>query len=104
MTTTLSLFPRQEARVRPPAFVPGDDGTVILARDARPVARDPKLPETPAVGGQSLDEFLVDAGEGLVAHRTVSCPVCRGQLRPRYGASGGVPAGGRCDRCDSTLS
>lgn len=100
---TLSLF-TLEQRVRPPAFVPGDDGTRILARDARPVAREAKLPETPAVGGQSLDEVLVDAWEGLIAHRTVSCPVCRDSLRPRYGATVGVPSGGRCDRCDTTLS
>lgn len=62
------------------------------------------LPETPAVGVQSLDELLVDAWEGLVAQRTVSCPVCAGALRPRYGAEIGVVAGGRCADCDTTVS
>lgn len=75
-------------RHRPVAFIPGDDGAPILVRDAR----------------QTLDDLIVGAWEGLSAHRSVECPVCRGTVRPRYGASATAPLGGRCDDCDTTLS
>lgn len=75
-------------RRRTVAFVPGDDGAPIQIRDAR----------------QTLDDVIVGAWEGLSAHQSVECPVCRGTVRPRYGASGHVPFGGRCDDCDSTVS
>lgn len=113
--TTLTLFP-PGARTRPAAFVPGDDGTVIRAHDARTTHRDaPNVAGPPAasattqpagaaVGGQTLDDVLVEAWEGLMTHRIVACPVCRGALRPRYGAATGAPTGGRCERCDSTLT
>lgn len=113
---TLTLFP-PEARTRPKAFVPGDDGTVIRAHDARTIHRDaPNVAGPPAasattqpagaaVGGQTLDDVLVGAWEGLMTHRSVACPVCRrGTLRPRYAAATGAPSGGRCDRCDTTLA
>jgi hypothetical protein len=73
---------------RPVAFVPGDDGAPILVRDTR----------------QTLDDLIVGAWEGLSAHRSVECPICRGAVRPRYGAGGHAPVGGRCDDCDSTIS
>lgn len=74
---------------RPPgAHVPGDDGAPILVRDAR-------LP---------LDDVIVGAWEGLSAHRSVECPVCHGTVRPRYGADGHAPLGGRCDDCDTSVS
>jgi len=115
MAPTMTLFPPQ-ARAHPVAFIPGDDGTVILARDARPVRRDDPaapggltpqattVPAASAVGGQSLDDVLVGAWEGLTAHRSVACPVCRGALRPRYGATSRTPIGGRCDDCGTTLA
>ncbi len=111
MTTLLTSVPAARQ-----ARVPGDDGRVIRARDARFSRRDDPaalggctpmattVPATPAVGGQSLDEVLVDAWEGLVAHRSVACPVCSGPLRPRYGATSRTPVGGRCEQCGSTLS
>ena len=75
-------------RRRPFAYVPGDDGAPIVVRDAR----------------MTLDDVIVGAWEGLSAHRSVECPVCRGTVRPRYGAAGQTPLGGRCDDCDTTIS
>ncbi len=50
-----------------------------------------------ARGGPTLDDALVDAWEGLAARRVVTCPVCRGALRP-------VDTGGHCADCGATLS
>jgi hypothetical protein len=33
----------------------------------------------------------------------VSCPVCHGEMVPRYG-SGGTAVGGRCRDCGTTLA
>ena len=56
------------------------------------------------VGGEpTLDELLVDAWEGLTAHRTAECPVCGERaMTPEYGAHA-LPIGGRCEHCGTTL-
>jgi hypothetical protein len=54
-------------------------------------------------GGPTLEGVITGAWEGLVAHRGVGCPVCGGQMAPRYGASGAEPVGGRCADCGSVL-
>ena len=56
-------------------------------------------------GGPTLDRAITQAWEGLVAGRAVGCLVCGSQqgLKPRYGASGPAPVGGRCADCGSTL-
>ena len=62
--------------------------------------------ETVGGGGRAtLEEVLSGAWEGLVAGRAVGCLVCGSQqgLKPRYGASGPAPVGGRCADCGSTL-
>jgi hypothetical protein len=62
--------------------------------------------EAARVGGGgrvTLEDVLSSAWEGLAAHRTVACPVCAGELRPRYGAAGLAPVGGRCADCASVL-
>jgi hypothetical protein len=53
---------------------------------------------------RTLDDVLSGAWEGLVAatHSTV-CPVCEGELAPRWSAGAGV-VGGRCRDCGSELS
>jgi hypothetical protein len=51
---------------------------------------------------RTLDEVLVGAWEGLLAHHPVACPVCSSAMEPRYG-SGPGPVGGRCKGCGSTL-
>ena len=58
--------------------------------------------QTRSGGEATLDDIVVGAWEGLLAHHTVSCPVCSGALAPRYGA-GPAPVGGRCTDCGSTL-
>jgi hypothetical protein len=53
-------------------------------------------------GGPTLDDVLVRAWHGVLGHESVACPVCNGEMAPRYG-SASQPVGGRCRRCDSTL-
>jgi DnaJ-class molecular chaperone len=50
----------------------------------------------------TLDEVLAGAWAGLRRHRTVECPVCHGEMAPRYGAHT-LPVGGRCKDCGATL-
>ncbi len=55
-------------------------------------------------GGPTLDDVLSGAWDGLAAAATsVSCPVCHGELVPRWSAGAGV-VGGRCRDCGSSLS
>ena len=57
-----------------------------------------------SVGGEpTLDEMIVGAWEGLIAHRVVACPVCEGPMRPEYGAHA-RPVRGKCERCATTFS
>jgi hypothetical protein len=63
-----------------------------------------RVAETVGGGGRAtLEEVISATWEGLAAHRTVSCPVCGGDMAPRYGAAGVAPVGGRCTSCRSTL-
>ncbi len=73
------------------------------ARGRGPAERD----QRPAGAGAArhavtLDHVISGVWDELSAHRTVTCPVCRGQMAPRYGA-GAQPVGGRCRRCGSSL-
>ena len=52
--------------------------------------------------GETLEDVISSAWEGLAAHDVVACPACRGQMVPRYG-SGGTAVGGRCVDCGTTL-
>ncbi|MGI8781025.1 MAG: hypothetical protein ACR2L8_12830 [Solirubrobacteraceae bacterium] len=56
-------------------------------------------------GGATLDDVLSGAWEGLLGAATSSsaCPVCEGELAPRWSAGAGV-VGGRCRDCGSELS
>ena len=55
-------------------------------------------------GGATLDDVLSGAWDGLAAAAVVvSCPVCHGELVPRWSAGSGV-VGGRCADCGSSLS
>ena len=56
-----------------------------------------------AAGGPTLEGVIAGAWEGLAAHRGVGCPLCGGAMKPRYGASGMAPVGGRCTDCGTTL-
>lgn len=66
--------------------------------------RTPREP-APAAGRRdrpTLDDLVVGAWEGLLAHRPVGCPVCGAAMRPRPG-SGASAVGGRCGGCGTTL-
>lgn len=58
----------------------------------------------PDPGGEpTLDSVLSGMWEGLVAHRSVPCPMCGGEVRPRYGVHA-RPTGGSCTSCGTELS
>jgi len=48
--------------------------------------------------GRTLEDVLSGAWEDLTAHRTATCPICAGAMKPRYG-SGPSAVGGRCTSC-----
>lgn len=50
----------------------------------------------------TLGEVVTSVWEGLLAHQTVSCPVCGEEMRPEYAAHA-RPIGGSCTSCGSTL-
>jgi hypothetical protein len=52
--------------------------------------------------GQTLDDLLSGAWEGLTVPSSTACPVCSGELVPRWSAGAGV-VGGRCGDCGSEL-
>ncbi len=55
-------------------------------------------------GEATLDDELSGAWEGLSAAASfTACPVCQGELAPRWSAGAGV-VGGRCRDCGSELS
>jgi hypothetical protein len=55
-------------------------------------------------GEATLDDVMSGAWEGLSAAASFrACPVCQGELVPRWSAGAGV-VGGRCGDCGSELS
>ena len=54
-------------------------------------------------GEATLDDLLSGAWEGLSASSSTACPVCHGELAPRWSAGAGV-VGGRCRDCGTELS
>jgi hypothetical protein len=55
-------------------------------------------------GEATLDDVLSLAWQGLAAAASsTACPVCDGELVPRWSAGAGV-VGGRCRDCGSELS
>jgi hypothetical protein len=55
-------------------------------------------------GGATLDDLVSGAWEGLsAASASTACPVCQGELEPRWSAGAGI-VGGRCRDCGSELS
>jgi hypothetical protein len=96
--TTLALDMFLDASSGAGAAGPDDE-----ARDAPGAEpRDEAPPAAEGRGRRTLDEVIVGVWEDLTAHHAVACPVCGGQMQPRYG-SGAAPVGGRCTSCHSTL-
>jgi hypothetical protein len=57
----------------------------------------------PAAGSpRTLDELVSSAWDGLRTGTSATCPVCHGELAPRWSAGAGV-VGGRCGDCGSEL-
>ncbi len=55
------------------------------------------------VGGEpTLDDLIAGVWEGLAAHQTAECPVCRGEMDPEYSPDARA-IGGRCGVCGTTL-
>ena len=73
--------------------------SITLTRDVA----QPSLLDAAPRRGETLEDVISGAWEGLAAHDVVSCPVCHGEMVPRYG-SGGKAVGGRCQDCGTTLS
>jgi hypothetical protein len=76
--------------------------TLTLDFDLDVAAEDTAPPDV-SRGGPTLDDLVVGAWEGLLAHHPAPCPICGGTLTPRLG-SGPRPVGGRCGDCGTTLA
>jgi hypothetical protein len=77
----------------------------LLDLDPRPTPAVPqqKLLDGDPLRGATLEDVISGAWEGLTAHHAVACPVCHGEMSPRYGA-GAAAVGGRCRDCGSSMS
>jgi hypothetical protein len=101
--------PREHEPAREGVAAPAESHAPAVSR--APVAEPSAapLPEPATWAGEreqrrTLDDLLSDAWEGLSApSATAACPVCDGELVPRWSAGAGV-VGGRCRDCGSELS
>ena len=57
----------------------------------------------PAPRRETLEERIAGTWGSIVITRSASCPLCGGDLVPRY-SSGARPVGGRCRSCGTELS
>ncbi len=82
----------------------------VEARAARPAVEERPGPLEAAVAPApvalvavpTLDEVLGSAWTAVSAGTATDCPVCRGELRPRWSAGAGA-VGGRCRDCGTRL-
>ena len=82
-------------------------GPRTFAREPRlfpDTAPAPHAPESAAAAsGPTLDDVLTGNWDRLSAGVATACPVCTGELSPRWSAGAGI-VGGRCRDCGSKLS
>ncbi len=79
----------------PGGFVP-PAGRVATRPGARaPLAASPQR--------ETLEDLIAATWGGLLASHTSACPMCGGDLAPRY-SSGARPVGGRCRSCGTELN
>ena len=64
-------------------------------RIGEPVAAEPH--------GATLDDLLTGTWGQLTSGVATACPVCAGELAPRWSAGSGI-VGGRCTDCGTELS
>jgi hypothetical protein len=76
-----------------------------LFPDTVPAPQAPVPVKEPAAepGGATLDDLLTGTWGRLTAGVATACPVCEGELAPRWSAGSGI-VGGRCVDCGSELS
>jgi hypothetical protein len=79
--------------------------TVLLDVARPPTLFDAALQETAVAAPEmpTLAASLESAWSEICAGRPVACPACAAPMVPVPGA-GGLPLGGRCERCGSRLS
>ena len=83
------------------AAVLADDAEIGAGRRHEPL---PGMWAAASERSRTLDDVLSGAWEGLAAaSHSAACPVCDGELVPRWSAGAGV-VGGRCRDCGSELS
>ena len=68
-----------------------------------PHAPEPVVEPAAAASGPTLDDVLTGTWDRLTAGVATACPVCTGELSPRWSAGAGI-VGGRCRDCGSDLS
>ena len=68
-----------------------------------PQAPAPVKEPTAEPGGATLDDVLTGTWGRVIAGVATACPVCEGELAPRWSAGSGI-VGGRCTDCGSELS
>jgi len=68
-----------------------------------PHAPEPAVEPAAAAAGPTLDDLLTGTWSRLSAGVETACPVCAGELAPRWSAGAGI-VGGRCRDCGSELS
>jgi hypothetical protein len=70
--------------------------TLTLDRPAAPAG-------AAAPAGRTLDDLIARAWSSLEVTQTAACPLCGGDLAPRFGA-GPQPVAGACRSCGAELS
>jgi hypothetical protein len=97
-------------------------GAAPTAPTAPPMGAAPTAPTAPPTGAaaaapaglldpaaasqprrQTLEDRIGGTWDALVTSHTAACPLCGGELTPRYSA-GARPVGGRCRSCATELS
>jgi len=60
------------------------------------------LTDPPTLASATLADVVFRAWDALAAGDEAACPVCDGELEPRWSAGSGV-VGGRCRDCGTAL-
>ena len=77
-------------------------GSLLDAIEQRPARR--AAPRRPAPApSRTLDDLVAGAWESLAVTQTAACPLCGGDVVPRFGA-GPQPVAGGCRSCGTELS
>jgi hypothetical protein len=95
----------------PPVVEADAPATVVEARAGTPVVAAPRAvpgvedrgPAPVALAAVlTLDDVLLGAWNAVATGAASACPICQGELRPRWSAGAGA-VGGRCQDCGTLL-